>query len=119
MTSELVGTLEIAQLLNVSRQRADQLTKTDDLFPQPAAELAAGRVWHTEAVVTWARFRERPIETSPMLPRNIRALVEASRAILTNPTDPATQATFRKALETVDTGGQSARHGLGRSARGE
>ncbi len=50
MSHHLVGVREIAELLLVSRQRADQLTRTKG-FPDPVIELAAGRVWEKEAVL--------------------------------------------------------------------
>jgi predicted DNA-binding transcriptional regulator AlpA len=56
--SRLVSTVEIAELLGVSRQRVDQLSRTD-AFPDPEAELAIGRVWDRAAVVAWARTTGR------------------------------------------------------------
>jgi len=50
----LVGVREIAKLLSVSRQRADQLVRTKG-FPDPIADLASGRIWERGAVVRWAR----------------------------------------------------------------
>jgi len=50
---ELVGIAEIAELLGVSRQRVDQLSRTDPNFPQPLAELRAGRIWAAPDVRTW------------------------------------------------------------------
>ncbi|MCU1492093.1 MAG: phage transcriptional regulator, AlpA [Acidimicrobiaceae bacterium] len=47
-----MGLAEIATLLDVSRSRADQLARTKD-FPDPRAELRAGRVWRTEDVLRW------------------------------------------------------------------
>ncbi|MHB1599307.1 MAG: DNA-binding protein [Acidimicrobiales bacterium] len=41
-------------MLGVSRQRADQLSRTKG-FPDPAADLAHGRVWETADVEQWAR----------------------------------------------------------------
>lgn len=52
MTGYLVSVSEIARLLSVSRQRADQLTKMVH-FPRPEARLANGSVWNREAVITW------------------------------------------------------------------
>jgi predicted DNA-binding transcriptional regulator AlpA len=49
----LVSTVEIAELLGVSRQRVDQLARTAD-FPAPTAELAVGRVWLRDDVIEWA-----------------------------------------------------------------
>jgi hypothetical protein len=42
-TSNRVGVTEIGDLLGVSRQRADQLTRTEG-FPEPVAVLSAGRI---------------------------------------------------------------------------
>ena len=50
---DLMSTVEIAELLGVTRQRVDQLSRTDQ-FPEPAAELAVGRVWAKADVVAWA-----------------------------------------------------------------
>lgn len=54
----LLSTPEIAEMLGVSRQRVDQLTRTAD-FPAPTAELAIGRVWDREDVEAWARSTGR------------------------------------------------------------
>jgi predicted DNA-binding transcriptional regulator AlpA len=51
---DLVSTPEIAVMLGVSRQRVDQLTRMEG-FPEPAAELAIGRVWERADVEAWAR----------------------------------------------------------------
>jgi prophage regulatory protein len=51
---DLVGVTEIGQLLNVSRQRADQLTRVDG-FPPPVGEISAGRIWRRSDVEAWAR----------------------------------------------------------------
>ena len=51
---DLVSTPEIAAMLGVSRQRVDQLTRGEG-FPEPAAELAIGRVWERADVEAWAR----------------------------------------------------------------
>jgi hypothetical protein len=45
-------------MLNVTRQRADQLTRTDG-FPEPVGEISAGRIWHRADVETWARATGR------------------------------------------------------------
>lgn len=49
----VVGAAEIADLLGVSRQRVDQLTRRPD-FPAPVAELASGRFWVRGEVERWA-----------------------------------------------------------------
>lgn len=55
---ELMGVREIASLLEVSRQRADMLTKRPD-FPQALAALASGSIWPGAAVRRWASTWER------------------------------------------------------------
>jgi predicted DNA-binding transcriptional regulator AlpA len=56
----LVGTAEVAEMLGVSRQRVDQLTRTDEDFPEP---LTTGRyrVWRRQDIVEWARATGREI----------------------------------------------------------
>lgn len=54
MDLELMGIAEIRTLLDISRQRADQLIRRTD-FPPPLAVLAMGKVWDGSAVRDWAR----------------------------------------------------------------
>lgn len=49
---ELVGIAEIAAILGVSKQRADQLARTP-AFPKPVSELASGRIWRKRDVERW------------------------------------------------------------------
>jgi FtsZ-interacting cell division protein YlmF len=56
---DVVGVAEIAQLLGVSRQRVHELLRTDPAFPEPAAELAAGRIWQRPDVERWMAARAR------------------------------------------------------------
>ena len=51
----LVGISEIADLLGVSRQRVDAITRTHKDFPEPEAELKSGRIWLRAKVEEWAR----------------------------------------------------------------
>jgi predicted DNA-binding transcriptional regulator AlpA len=60
MNSRLVGVREIAKLLSVTRQRADQLVRIKD-FPDPVAELKSGRVWKRSTVVRWAKEAGRSV----------------------------------------------------------
>jgi predicted DNA-binding transcriptional regulator AlpA len=55
---DLVGVTEIGDLFGVSRQRADQLTRTER-FPEPVAVLSAGRIWRRADVEAWARATGR------------------------------------------------------------
>jgi hypothetical protein len=55
----LVGVTEIAEMLGVSRQRVDQIMRTDSAFPAPVAELHAGRIWLRDEVEVWGRRRGR------------------------------------------------------------
>ena len=59
MPHHLVGSAEIASMLDVSRQYVDRLTREDPTFPEPEVELSAGRVWSREAVEAWARANGR------------------------------------------------------------
>jgi predicted DNA-binding transcriptional regulator AlpA len=54
MTHHLMGVTEIAELLGLSRQRCDQLSRMKG-FPDPVAELSSGRVWNTDDVERWAQ----------------------------------------------------------------
>ncbi len=54
VTHHLVGTVEIAEMLGVSRQRAHQIAAKPS-FPAPVATLASGKVWETEPVKAWIR----------------------------------------------------------------
>lgn len=56
MTLQLMGTHEIAQLLGVSRQRADQLGRQEG-FPRPVAELKGGRIWKRTEIERWKANR--------------------------------------------------------------
>ena len=56
---DVVGVAEIAQLLDVSRQRVHELMRSDVSFPAPAAELAAGRIWERADVEGWMAARQR------------------------------------------------------------
>jgi hypothetical protein len=42
---KLLGVTEVAERLEVSKQRAAELARTHRLFPPPLAELASGPVW--------------------------------------------------------------------------
>jgi len=53
---QLVGASEIGEMLGITRQRVDQLARTDDNFPEPEATIGRGvRVWSREGVEKWAR----------------------------------------------------------------
>jgi len=51
----LMGAGEIAELLSISRQRVDQIVRSDESFPDPEIELMTGRVWKRDAIEAWAR----------------------------------------------------------------
>jgi ATP-dependent Clp protease ATP-binding subunit ClpC len=52
MAPYLLGVAEIAAMLGVTRQRVNQLIRSQG-FPAPEAELSAGRIWRREAVERW------------------------------------------------------------------
>ena len=61
MSEHLVGVAEVARMLNVSRQRVDEIVRTYDDFPQPEVKLDAGRIWSRTAVEDWlAAHQDRP-----------------------------------------------------------
>lgn len=57
MSPEVVGAAEIADLLQVSRQRVSQLTadraRAANGFPDPWLELRMGKVWLAHEVRAW------------------------------------------------------------------
>ena len=59
----LMGSHEIAAMLGVSRQRAQQITARKD-FPKPYDVLHMGKVWRRGAVETWAREHGRLAEVT-------------------------------------------------------
>ena len=59
MTLELLGAHEIRLLLNVSRQRAYQVTSKLS-FPAPLADLEQGKVWDGAQVRAWLQ-EHRPL----------------------------------------------------------
>lgn len=67
---ELIGTSEMAELLGISRVRAQQLQAKPG-FPEPLAVLAAGKIYDRDQVLAWADERERlaPLSPWPALPR--------------------------------------------------
>lgn len=52
---DLVGVTEVREMLGVSRQRVHQLLRDDPTFPEPVAQLSAGRIWLRTDVERWAR----------------------------------------------------------------
>jgi predicted DNA-binding transcriptional regulator AlpA len=53
VTNHIVGVAEIADMLGVSRQRVDRILKAHDDFPEPEAQLTAGRIWSRRAIEDW------------------------------------------------------------------
>jgi predicted DNA-binding transcriptional regulator AlpA len=60
MPHHLVGSAEIASMLDVSRQYVDRLSKAAG-FPEPEVVLASGRVWKREAIEDWAEATGRMV----------------------------------------------------------
>ncbi len=56
-----MGTAELAELLEVSRQRVFQLTSRPD-FPAPVADLRMGKIWRTADVLAWAKATGREVD---------------------------------------------------------
>lgn len=55
VSHHLVGAAEVARMLGVSRQRVNELIRTNADFPEPEAELSAGRIWSRSMVEGWMR----------------------------------------------------------------
>lgn len=53
---KLAGIREIAEILDVSRQRVNQLAEKDG-FPKPLDRIAAGPVWKEADIRKWAKGR--------------------------------------------------------------
>lgn len=58
---ELVGLTEVATLVGISRQRVLQLIESDPDFPEPAAQMARGRVWKRADIEKWAKATGRDV----------------------------------------------------------
>ena len=58
-TDQLIGIHEITLMLGISRQRVDKISRTDPGFPEPVAELHAGRIWLRSDIEDWARSTGR------------------------------------------------------------
>lgn len=56
----VAGLKEVADLLGVSTQRANQITSNRG-FPEPVENLASGRLWQLEEVKQWASTWQRKI----------------------------------------------------------
>lgn len=54
MSHHLMGAAEVAEFLQISRQRVLQLRQRPD-FPEPVSVLASGPVWESADVERWAR----------------------------------------------------------------
>ena len=48
-----MGVSELAAVLGVSRQRASQIARDYDDFPEPAVRLATGPVWESAEIAAW------------------------------------------------------------------
>jgi predicted DNA-binding transcriptional regulator AlpA len=55
----LVGIKEVAQMLGVSRTRADQLSRRPN-FPEPKVRHARVRLWERTDVQAWINANRRP-----------------------------------------------------------
>jgi predicted DNA-binding transcriptional regulator AlpA len=58
---DLVGVAEVAEMLGVSRQRVHAIAATHPEFPEPVAELSAGKIWLRKDIAGWARHTGREL----------------------------------------------------------
>jgi predicted DNA-binding transcriptional regulator AlpA len=59
---DVVGAVEIARMLGVSRARVGQLSRDDPRFPKPWRTLAQGRLWDLRAIERWAVLTGRTLK---------------------------------------------------------
>ncbi len=52
---ELVAAAEIAEMLELTRQRVYQIIASDETFPEPIDELTVGRIWRRADIERWAK----------------------------------------------------------------
>lgn len=61
---EVVGITKVAEILGVSRQWADELSRTKG-FPKPIDAAAPGRLWRRSAIERYAERRGSPLQRTP------------------------------------------------------
>jgi len=60
----LAGRAELLKLLGVSPTRLVQLTtQVEYKFPPPVAELASGKIWDLDDVLSWAQSSNRTVHS--------------------------------------------------------
>lgn len=66
--ADLVGVVEAAQILGISRQRLDELVQTRNDFPPPIARLSTGKIFTRASIEAfnqrWERKPGRPKKTA-------------------------------------------------------
>jgi len=60
--SELVGRVEIAEMLGVVRQYVHRLSHEDPTFPKPAAEIGGRTLYKRADIEKWAKATGRKIQ---------------------------------------------------------
>jgi predicted DNA-binding transcriptional regulator AlpA len=55
---DIVGIAEVGQILGLSRQRTDILSRAKG-FPEPIATLTGGRIWRRADIEAWAKATGR------------------------------------------------------------
>lgn len=58
---DLVGVKEVAEMLDISRQRVNVILQSHPDFPEPIGQPAAGRVWQRRDIVEWAKNTGRVV----------------------------------------------------------
>lgn len=54
----LVGAAEVADILGVTRQQVNRLSRRED-FPEPVVVVKAGKIWKRRDIERWARNHPR------------------------------------------------------------
>lgn len=80
---DLVSAGEVAEMLNVRRQRVHQLAQHDQGFPEPVYNLAVGKLWEASAIEAYAGQRRtssgRPKADPDPAPTSIKLGAAASK----------------------------------------
>lgn len=97
---ELVSAGEVADLLNVRRQRVHQLAARGGEFPAPLYELAAGKLWDASAIKAYARLRR----TDPGRPKRPEPAQTPTPSKVGSAASRVTQRAVRNAARKAEAG---------------
>ncbi len=70
--AELVGTAEVAEMLDITKQTLTNWRTRNSLFPPPIAELRSGPVWRRQDIVEWGKSVGRQLRDGTAKPKAAR-----------------------------------------------